>query len=284
MGLIRGGLLFVVSFLLFLSLLAGNIFLVLSMSLEYDVVQPKLSSAIKEFSFERMDISSIIAEKQYPLMEFYCKNNSEQEFVFNEEGYTLVVPCSVVFEGPEAVTERVIMDFTEDIYYEDYNCNFWDCFEKTNIPFFLVSEKSKEYSKNKFYLISLISFILVVISFVLIDKKTSLFIILGVLLIISSLPLIKLEKIMSLFSDEYISVFLTIFFSKSHTVFIISVAVGLILVIFGILMKFFMIGYKISDIFSKKEKKISKKEVKDIVKEEISNSKKISFEKEKEKK
>ena len=48
MGVIRGGLLVIVSVLLFVSLLAGNLFLTMSWSLDYDNVKTELVSVVKE--------------------------------------------------------------------------------------------------------------------------------------------------------------------------------------------------------------------------------------------
>ena len=50
MGLIRGGLLFIVVVLLFLSFLVGNIFLTLNLSLDYNNVQPELTSVIRNIA------------------------------------------------------------------------------------------------------------------------------------------------------------------------------------------------------------------------------------------
>ncbi|MBA7707240.1 hypothetical protein ES703_116109 [subsurface metagenome] len=165
MGAIRGVLLVFVSVLLFLVLLVGNTFLTLSLSLNYNNVKPELVSTIGIFVGDGMsfiieetvgkkvesiedDLSDEI-NKNLEIMEEYCQNNSD--YVFSYEGNTFVIPCSVVSQGSEAIIEEGITNIVDDFYYAEYNCGFWDCFEKTGSPFFLISQKAKNYWNSKFY-------------------------------------------------------------------------------------------------------------------------------------
>ena len=93
MGLIRGGLLTIVSAILFLSFFAGNAFLTLTWSLEYDTIQPELTSVIKDTIGSKMNLDEVMNEN-FEAMQLYCQNNSE--FVFSEGGYTFEIPCDVV--------------------------------------------------------------------------------------------------------------------------------------------------------------------------------------------
>ncbi|MAG79232.1 hypothetical protein CMI40_02550 [Candidatus Pacearchaeota archaeon] len=262
MGFLKGGGLFIVSTLLLISLLLGNIFLTLNLSLKYDILEPELTSVVKDVVEEEFGLSSIIDE-QYPFMEFYCQNHSD--FVFSESGYTFEIPCDVIAKGSDAVVEKGVSDLVNDIYYDNYDCNFWNCIDKSEIPYFLVSEKAKDYWKSKFYITLFVSFILIVLTFLLVEQKYNLLTLTGGLLIVSSLPLIKLEKILSLINYKYVSDFIAIFFSKSYSVFLVSFILGIIVLGIGIGLKFYM-----SDSF---KKKFSRKEVKDIVKEEVSKKK-----------
>ncbi|GAH24720.1 unnamed protein product, partial [marine sediment metagenome] len=221
--------------------------------------------------------------KNLEIMEEYCQNNSD--YVFNYEGNTLVIPCSVISQGSEAIIEAGVANIVDDFYYAEYNCGFWDCFEKTGSSFFLISEKAKNYWNNKFYFALIAFVILIVLMFFLVEKKTNLPLIVGSLLIISSLPFMKLNNFVGTFinpllsaagipgdiSSSFLSIF-SIFFTKAHTVFLITLISGLVILSIGILLKIFGIGFKISNLFSKKDKKISKDKVKNI-KQEVSEKK-----------
>tara|TARA_Y100000034_G_scaffold41320_2_gene50841 strand:+ start:2497 stop:3291 length:795 start_codon:yes stop_codon:yes gene_type:complete len=264
MGFFKGGLLFIVSIVLLFSFLAGNIFLTLNMSLDYKILQSEFTPVIKDVAEKEFSISSVIVDEQFFLMELYCQNNSE--YVFSESGYVFEIPCDVVIKGSDAVIEEGINGLLEDIYYKDYECNFWNCLDKSEVPYFLVSEKAKEYWKSKFYLSLLVSVVLVILIFFLVEQKYNLFTLTGSLLIISSLPLIKLERLSSFINYRYVSDFLIVFFSKSYNVFLISFILGIIILGVGIGLRFYMPNSI--------KKKFSKSDVKKIVKEEISKKKK----------
>ena len=264
MGFFKGTFLFIASIILLLSLLAGNIFLALSMSLNYETLQSEFTPVIKDVAEKEFGISSVIVDEQFLLMELYCQDNSE--YVFSESGYVFEIPCSIVDQGSDAVIEKGISDFADDIYYQDYECDFWDCFYKSEVPYFLVSEKAKEYWKSKFYLSLLLSIILIIAIFFLVEQKYNLLTLIGSLLIISSLPLIKIEKLLSLIDYKYISDFLIIFLNKSYNIFLISFILGIIILGIGIGLRFYMPNLR--------KEKFSKSDVKTIVKEEISKKKK----------
>lgn len=276
MGAIRGVLLVIVSVLFFILLLVGNILLILSLSLQYDNVQAELASSIKDVVAKGINVEEVM-EKSYPLMKLYCQNNSE--FVFRDDGsgYTFTIPCDVIAQGFEAIVDYGINSLVENFYYEDYDCEFWDCIEKTGSPLFLVSEKAKNYWNSKFYLALMASIVLIVLIFFLVEKKSNLFVIVGSLLIISALPFMKLDWVLSFISDKPFLELLTIFFTKVHTVFLISIISGIVVLSIGILLKLFGVGFTISNIFSrfqkkdvKKDKRISKDEVERIVGKEVS--------------
>lgn len=272
MGFIRGGLLIVVGVLLFLSLFIGDIFLVLTLSLDYDNVHQELSPVVKDFAAGEGDLNQRIQEL-YPSMESSCQNYSE--FVFSEQGYTFIIPCSVVAEGSEAVMNYGTDTLIKEIYYKEYNCGFWDCIGETEAGFFLVSEKAKNYWKSKFYFLLVASIVLIALAFLLVEKKINLLIITGGLLTLSALLLSRLNWFFSFISDESLLQFFTIFFTKTSLVFWVSIILGIILLLIGILLKLFWMSFKISNLFSKKEEKgISKKDVKEIVKKEVSKKKK----------
>lgn len=271
MGLIRGGLFVIASVMFFLFLLMGNACLTLYMSLDYDNVKPGLNSLIKDIAKEDMNISDVVDEK-YGVMESYCQNNSE--YVFKEGDHIFVIPCEVVSQGSENITDYGSSSLVDKVYYQEYQCDFWDCVSKNESPFFLVSEQAKNYWQSKFYLALITLIVLLVLMFFLIEHKTNLPFVAGILLVISSLPFMKLELILSLLKNEFILSFFTILFSKSYTVFLISLSLGIAVLIVGIALKLFSIGFKISHLFKKPEQtsEISENDVKEIVKEEVSKN------------
>ena len=274
MGFIRGGLVVILSVILFLSFLIGNLIFTMTLSLEYENVNSELTKTVKELIEEQINIDSII-KQTYPMMQLYCENNSE--FVFNEQGYTFIIPCEVVEEGEEAIINYGINYIVEDIYYQEYDCDFLNCFEESEPPFFLISEKAQNYFYNKFYWILVFSIILIAGLFFLVENKTNLPLIVGSLLIISSLLFSKFDWVISFILGNSLLEFIGTFFSQFSRVFLTSMIIGIIILIIGIILKLFVIGFKVSNFFEKfkrKGKGISKQEVKDVVKEEISKNKK----------
>ena len=277
MGVIRSGLFVILSVLLFLAFLVGNLFLTLNLSLDYENVKPELVSVVNQAVEKEINLIGDV-DKNFELMTSYCQNNSE--FVFNQDEYVFVLPCEVVSQGYNAVLNYTIDSFAESVYYGAYDCSFLDCIKTTETSFFFVSKQAKDYWRNKFYLLLTVSLILIAGMFFVIEKKHNLPIVVGSLLAVSSLPFMKLPWLLSFMSDSNFLQFFTIFFSKSYTVFLIAFLLGLLTLATGIILKFFHIGFKINNFFSrfskgsKDNKKISKGEVKSIVKQEISKSKK----------
>ncbi len=276
MGFIRGGLFVIVCVLFFVSLLLVNSLFTIRNSIQYDNIKAELVPVIANSLEEDANLSGII-ESQMPEMEAYCENNSE--YVFSEQGETFEISCDSVREGGDAVVNEAISNFVENVYYKNYDCNFWNCFtkEKGNM-FFLVSLKTKNYFQGKLYLFLFISLILLALMFLLIENKTNLALITGGLIIISSLPFLKLEGFISFFTDKSYLQFFTFLFTQSYFVFLASLILGCVVLGTGLVLKFFVVGFKISGFFSKfgssKKDKVSKKEVRGIVKEEISKQKK----------
>lgn len=258
MGFIRGGIFVILSVLFFISLILTGNLLTLSLSLEYDVIKPELSSIITSIAEEHINLSEII-NKHFESMQNYCENNSE--YVFNEQGQTFVIPCERVSEGHEAVVEQSVNQLVEETYYDDFDCDFWDCFKTETLPFFLVSQKAQTYWNKKFYLGLIASIILLILMFFLITNKTNLPFVVGGLVVISSFLFMKLDWVFSLFSDSSILQFFNVFVSKSYTVFIIFLLIGIAVLILGIILKLFKIGFKISKLFSKSNQPIQNKKL-----------------------
>jgi len=268
MGVIRGGLLVIVSVALFLCLFATTTLLVLSWSLEYDNVKEELGSVIFDLTQKEIDFAGLIAES-LPAIELYCENNTE--FVFGEGGFTFSVPCELVPQGPDAIVEHSVNSFVEKAYYQEYDCGFWNCLTQEETPLFLISEKARDYWNHYFYIALIFSFVLSVLTFLLIEKKSNFPILLGIFLIIVSLPFSRIQVLLSL-AGSTISGLLSIFFNQSSAVFWRVLVLGIIVLVIGLIFKVFKIGFKISSWFKKKKPCVTKEEVKTLVKQEVSKT------------
>jgi hypothetical protein len=271
MGFFRGGLFVIFSVLFFVSLLIGNTLLILSLSLDYDVVKPEITSVINEIIEKDNGFENKIKEI-YPAMELYCFDNSE--FVFSNQGQTFRISCEAILQGQDFAMKEGINNLVYDIYYKKYDCVFWNCLGKQELPFFLVSEKAKDYWSMKFYYLILISLGILFLMFLFIENKTNLPLVLGSLCIISSLPFIKLKSLVSYFLNKPFFEFFTIFFNKSYFVFLIVLIIGIIIFCFGIVLKFFKIGFKINELIKKFSKKssVNSKEISSVKDINIKNS------------
>ena len=240
---------FFVGTLLLVSFIAGNIFLTMNMSLNYENVKPKLNNIVKNELQKGGDILNI--ENNFNIAEIYCQNHSD--YLFNETDYEFVIPCEIVLQGTDAVVDYSTNAFIEEFYYKKYDCALFDCvLEGKMAPMIFVSQHAKDYWKGKFYWMILVSLILIAIMFFLIENKMSLFTDVGGLMIISALPLLAINWIVS-----YID-FADILFLNSKTIFWIIFVLGIILLGTGIVLRLLGVGSP-----------ISKGDVKKIINKEI---------------
>jgi hypothetical protein len=246
MGFFKGGLLTVSVILLFLSLLAMNSFLTISMSLSYDNVKAELGSVVEEIARGEMDLDGQINNNFDELVE-HCVNNSEYNLVQGE--LNMIIPCKVVDQGSEAVVDYGINQLIEEVYYKDYNCDLWDCLkEEGDKPFVLVSEKAHDYWQGKFYLCLFLVMVFSVLSFFFVENKNSAPIAVGIPFVIASLPFAKLTWLLSFLAPAGdIMQFFTVFFSKSYIVFLIGLILGIVLIGVGIVLKLLKVGQYVSD-------------------------------------
>jgi hypothetical protein len=267
MGAIKGFFLVIISVLLFLTIFSTILLGIFGKSLNYNNLETESSIAIKGI-LENYNLSSQV-EKIYPLIQSYCQNNSNYVFSFGE--YALDIPCNSALQGTDAILNEGVKSFIHQVYYKEYNCNFVNCFNNSEIPLFLISEKTHNFLINKFYILLTISFILFILLFFAVNKKSNAFIIGGIFSIILSLLSFKLDYLLSSISNKTISSVLKIFFSQSFYVSLWALIMGVILIVLGIVFKIFNIGFFISNLISKiKEKqpiqKRDKKPIKSSVK------------------
>ena len=253
MGAIRGILLVVVSVLLFVVLLGGNVLWTLDKSLDYETIKPELVFVIKEAIENEINLSEVV-EEEFGEMEEYCLDNPVYVFSDEEFGQVFEIECDVVAQGSDAVVDSAIESFVEKIYSgqiesKDVSSVLEEVNTESKQPMFdFVKLKNSVHSY--FYIAWVAALVLFVLVFFLVEVKSNAFILSGSLLAISSLPLIKIEQFLSLIPFEF-GEFLIVFFSEANTVFLISFITGLVVLIIGVVMKFFGIGFKIFEFFNK---------------------------------
>ena len=272
MGFLRGALVTVIGVALLVSLFILNATLTLTWSLEYETLKPTLQDVAGDVALEQFGLEEYVDDATL-LMQEYCQN--ETEFVFNQEGMTFVIPCETINQGSDAIVDYAMDKLVEEVYYTEYNCEFWECVKKTDNFLVLISEKAYEYWRSKFLIFFLISIALFLLMFIVANRKSNAFILAGLVTIVSSLPFIKLTWIARFLPASLREIFLS-FFTRSHNVFIIMMAVGLFLLGLGIVFHFLKWGLQISKLFNKhaeEQDDLDKEDVKKIVKKEIAKDK-----------
>jgi len=111
--------------------------------------------------------------------------------------------------------------------------------------------------------------------FFLVRNKTNAPILVGGLLLIASLVFVKLDSVAGFFADKSLLKFFGFLFTSSYSIAIKGIFAGIILIIIGIISKFFKVGFWISGILSKfrKDKSNNSSNLK-LVKKDTENSKK----------
>ncbi|MDP3986723.1 MAG: hypothetical protein Q8P81_00685 [Nanoarchaeota archaeon] len=274
MGFFKGGFLTISCALLFLSILSLTSILTLKSSLEYENIQEQISErmlSISEnttlvsvgedpFKTKGLDISKK-ANETLVLMAIHCEQNEEYVFTFEERAIS--INCSTQ-GNKNNISSEIAKSFIEDFYYKEYNCGFWSCFVKEETPYFLISEKAKDYWAGKIYFLLITSLILAGIIFFLVEQNSNWPIIIGTVIVTSSISLFKMQgifyKIISLRDIQGTSHFMEVLFSKVATASSIGITFGIVVIGIGIFLRFFY-----SDLL---KKKFSKEDVREIIKEE----------------
>lgn len=236
MGFIKTTTLILIGILLFISFLILNSFFIASSCLEYNNLQKSVKPLVEEFIYGEF-ISKELIEDNFIAMKFYCQQNNTF-FVVSQADYTLSIPCQEILTGTsDSVVDSQINKFIQDNYYKEYSCSFWSCFEQENTPFFVFSEMSKNYFKSTFYILLVVSLILILLVFFLVEFKRNSLIIVGALLVISSLPFAKLDMFIESIQIRNLMAFLSIISAEAYRTFLIVFILGIILLGIGIGLK-----------------------------------------------
>jgi len=267
MSFIRGALITILGAVLFLSLFLLNTTLTLSWSMEYEALQPSIIS-VSDSLLTQYNLTQIIEENK-GLIDLYCL---EQENLYiNEQGIELNIPCTILTSDTDTILNYTLTQLIDQIYYQEYNCTLLQCIQQEEKPLVLVSEKAQNFWQVKSYWLMLISLIILILMILIAKNKATPFFISGIMTIITAIPFSKIGPILNN-SENPIVALISIFFSKSPSVFWTMLIVGIILILIGTAIKFLGLGAKITKIFTKKESEpetISKKDVKQIVKKEV---------------
>lgn len=279
MGIIRGGLIFLLAIVLFISLFLANGFLNLSWSLEYETLQPNLlehAGGIINDTGIRETIQSTL-----PAMEFYCM--AHNNYIFVEENFNFEIPCGVVESGVDNLITFGVETLIFQIYYEEYDCEFWSCVKNSDLPFVLISEKAKDYWHSKFGLTCWISLLAFAALFLFSKDKGWILILTSIFIMLSAFLFRKFDWFLSLLPDLSFFDVLNVFFAKSQTVFVIMMIIGVFLLMIGVAFKFFKISFNVLKLFRKKDKSsgksLTKDDIRSAVREELDKGTKKKVEK-----
>lgn len=270
MGFLRGGAITLFSFILLVSLFLMNLCLIVSWSLEHDTFQPALRTSAKDFLKDFLSVEDMFSEEEKANMKRSCLIE-ESGYEFTYEDYSFTIPCEVIEKGTDSIINYGMDYFIDTIYYVEYNCEFWQCVKSSSVPLVLFSEKAMDYWRGKFILLAIVSLVLFALIFLISKNKPVAFIVTGILLVISSLPFRRLNWVLNFIPDEFLGIF-SVFFTKTHSVFLIILIIGLLFIGMGFAFRFFGLSMNFMKLLSKDsdEEEISKSEVREIVKEEIS--------------
>jgi len=289
MGVLRGSGIVIVSVLLFLSILVAGICVSISLSLNYENVQPIAYEIV-----ENQIGGQSIVDELTPYLDVFCKTNTE--IVHNFDGYIFVYPCSVVQEGYDSIIDYSVDYLLSDFYYKDYDCSFVKCFEESDVPLFLVSDYARNFWKSLFFKALVLSLLLSCLIVLLMERRINSLLLIGCLVVGGSLIILALKKIgvfiagaflsplsvaFSNGNNELLSDIVAIFFSESSKVFLWMFILGLILIVLWIVFHLTGLGFKIKEKIeavrgnNSDGENVSKSDVRKIVKEEMPGKKSI---------
>ena len=258
MNFIKGSLLVLFCVLFSISILLTGIFATLNASLNYENVKPQIKSLIKEII--EKEVNRTIIDEQAKILQTYCREtNNEYSFYDETTNHTFVISCEIIAKGTDAIIDEESDILIERYYYTEYTCGFLECIEKS--PIFLISQHAKDFWKKQVYVFLIISALLVVLIFLLVENKKNFPLITGFLMVFSFIPLVALLPLARFFISgiattalpfnlEFVAL---IFFGEYKSVFLFGFILGLVLVGFGIFLKLLKIGFKIEHFFMKKE-------------------------------
>ena len=248
MGFLRVAAVVVLSFLLFIFLAASNAMFILGTSLSYGNVNASLSPFVNQVSnavasnsippelTQNINISQYVQDATNQARS-YCQSNPDYSYNFSYGGYNVNIPCSSInFSAPNPagqVAAQSLNSVVYDSYYYNYGCSFIQCFSQISPPTFLVSEMSYKYMMGKFYLALIISAILVALLLLAALRKANGLIIIGSLLVVSSIAVSGAIKILLSMLGQYGQI-AAAFLAAAKTAFWLPIILGAVVLCTGI--------------------------------------------------
>ena len=252
MGLIRGGLLFIVGVLFLGALISGGLFYTLQSSLKYENIKPTAVALIEDTLEEEYNLSSEV-EARLGEMDSSCENNTEFVFYHNDSGETFVIPCDVVANGTEAIVNHGVDSVFDEVYNSSSDCDSGVCS--------VVSKEARGSWDKRFYyaLISLV--VLFVLIWLFVERKANSLIMAGGIMVLASLPFLAIDSFANFFVEKQVADVFVNLLSGANFVFGFLLTFGLILAGVGIGLRLWKFDFS--------KRKFSKNEVRKIARDEM---------------
>lgn len=242
MGLISKLLTLIFSFLLFISLVFGAIFFTINLSLEYTEVQKNAAPFVEIFLRETLPSQVSTTDK---ILDAILSSEWAQKIPFTDTLEQSLEEKMNSGNLDNVSLQQETQQFIQEMYYANYECGYWDCFSISEVPFFLISQKSQNYWYRNFRYLGIASLVLMTLLFFLVSRKRNFFVLVGILSLLASIPLWGVKKIIPMFFTGQILDFINIFLSKSGYVATVLTAGGIILIALAIIFGLFGLGFKI---------------------------------------
>lgn len=249
MGFIRGGLFTILSIIFLIAILSIALLMTVSKSLEYKNLEDNVGEVIVNEIGDQINLSETLNETQ-AVFNMYCQNQTEVVLESEDLPIDLNISCESLQQGEDAVINEVVNESIEQIYYDEYDCNVWDCLDNQEQVFFFFSEGFKNYVEAKSTLFLIIIIIVFILMLLLAEHRSNAFIVAGILMIIVALPFMKLSGIFG-FVEGALGILFDVFFSKSYSTFIKLFIWGLAFLIIGLAFKFTSLGTKFAELLDK---------------------------------
>ena len=247
MGIIRGTVLFLLSSILVISLLVGNLALTLYISVGSENFKESIVDDIASVIKNQTNAGESIQEA-LPELKDECVGKSE--ITINYGDFNATVQCDNLNESVDLVIKQSITEIIDEESSSDKCESPLSCFSKYKGLFF--SDTAKDYWKGIFILSLFVSLVIIAGMFFFTETKADLPVSVGFLVAFSSLPLIVVNFMLPYFEKSMLKPISTIL-SGSYTVFVIMLGVGALLVVMGFGLKFIKIGEYISKKFDFKK-------------------------------
>jgi len=242
MGLISKVITLLFSFLLFISLILEALSFKVYSSLEYNEVERNAAPFVENFLRESLKESPSTTDR---ILDSVLNMGWVQKIPFTDTLKQALTEKLKSKEIDNVSLQQETQEFIQEMYYAEYDCGYWNCFSASEVPFFLISQKSQNYWYRNFKYLGIASLVLMAILFLLVSKKRNFFVLLGILSLLSSLPFWGIKKIVAVFFNAQILEFANILLSKSGYVAKLLTAWGVILIALAIIFGLFGLGFKI---------------------------------------